>query len=71
MPMPADNLSVANDEFDQVALTWRKHWGVRFRDFRVSKPKQGDLNRRVRAGELTSHLGDQYHINVAQQLPYL
>jgi len=55
VPIPADNLSVANDEFDQVVLTWRKHWGVRFRDFRVSKPKQGDLNRRVQSGESMSH----------------
>jgi hypothetical protein len=39
VPTQAHNLSVANSDFDQVELTKRKHWGVRFRDYRVSKPK--------------------------------
>src|SRR5262249_53401286 len=47
MPSLANNLSVANDEFDQVVMIQRNHGGVRFRDYRVSKPKQDDFNRRV------------------------
>jgi predicted phage gp36 major capsid-like protein len=47
VPTLANNLSVANGEFDQVALTKRNRWGVRFRDYRVSKPKQCEFNCRV------------------------
>jgi hypothetical protein len=67
MPSLANNLSVANDEFDQVVMIQRNHGGVRFRDYRVSKPKQGDFNRRVRSGESMSLFGDKSHINIAQQ----
>jgi hypothetical protein len=47
VPALADNLNVANGEFDHVVLVKKNHWGVRFRDYQVSKPKQGDVNRRV------------------------
>jgi hypothetical protein len=43
VPVLAENLSIANGEFDHVALIKRNHWGVRFRDYQVSKPKQGDF----------------------------
>src|SRR5262245_65557155 len=47
MPSLAKDLSVANDEFDQGWLIKGNHWGVRFRDYRVSKTNHGNFNRRV------------------------
>jgi hypothetical protein len=52
MPMLANNLSIASDGFDQAVLTKETIGGVRFRDYRVSKPKQGDFNSWVLSGNL-------------------
>jgi hypothetical protein len=70
VPTPAYNLSVANGEFDQAVLTKRKHWGVRFRDYRVSKSKQGDFNRQSDQANLCLFGGPisyQPTINLAEQ----
>ncbi|HKQ78560.1 MAG TPA: hypothetical protein VJ810_32980 [Blastocatellia bacterium] len=74
MPSLAKDLSVANGEFDQGLSIKGNHWGVRFREYQVSKMNQGNFNRRVQTVEISSLrvifviLGNEFHIYTMQQM---